>query len=45
MVEIDADTGSYITQRSVGDSVTLQPVIANQTLYLITDSGQLQAYR
>lgn len=45
MIEIDPDTGAFITQRSMGDSVTLQPIVANQTLYVITDSGQLQAYR
>lgn len=45
MIEIDPDTGAFVTQKSVGDAVTLQPVVANQTLYLITDKGTLQAYR
>ena len=45
MIEIDPDSGAFLNQRSIGDAVTLQPVVANQTLYLITDSGQLQAYR
>ena len=45
LIEIDPDTGAFLTQRNLGDAVTLQPVVANRTLYVITDSGQLQAYR
>ncbi|MCM8557591.1 PQQ-like beta-propeller repeat protein [Sphingomicrobium sediminis] len=45
LVEINADTGAFMNQRDVGQPVSLQPVVANQTLYVLTDEGRLAAYR
>ena len=31
--------------RDLGKSVTLAPVVANNTLYVLDDSGQISAFR
>ena len=45
LIEIDPDSGAFRRQWDVGSGVSLQPVVAGQTLYLLTDEGELQAWR
>ncbi|WP_265569996.1 PQQ-binding-like beta-propeller repeat protein [Sphingomicrobium nitratireducens] len=45
LIEIDPDSGSFLTQRDMGIEVTLQPVVANETLYVLGNDGTLQAWR
>jgi outer membrane protein assembly factor BamB len=45
LVEIAPQTGEVIRRTELPDSVLVQPVIANKTLYLLTDEGDLIAYR
>jgi outer membrane protein assembly factor BamB len=45
VVEFDPATGNYATQFSVGAPVSLPPVVANSTLYVLDDQGRLHAYR
>jgi outer membrane protein assembly factor BamB len=45
VVELDPATGNYATQFSVGAPVSLPPVVANSTLYVLDDQGRLHAYR
>ena len=45
LINVDPSTGGFQSQTNVGDGVSFQPVVANNTLYLLTDSGRLIAYR
>jgi outer membrane protein assembly factor BamB len=45
LVNIDPTNGSFQNQTNVGASVSLPPVVANSTLYILDDRGQLHAYR
>jgi outer membrane protein assembly factor BamB len=45
LINVDPVTGSFQSQTSVGAPVSLSPVVANQTLYIYDDRGQLHAYR
>jgi outer membrane protein assembly factor BamB len=45
LIYVDPTTGSYQGQTSVGAAVSLPPVVANSTLYVYDDRGQLHAYR
>jgi FOG: WD40-like repeat len=45
LVNIDPVNGSFQSQTNVGASISLPPVVANQTLYILDDRGQLLAYR
>ena len=45
IVNIDPATGSYQSQTRAGAGVSLQPVVANSTLYIFDDSGRLTAFR
>jgi outer membrane protein assembly factor BamB len=45
LVNVDPVNGSFQSQTNVGASVSLPPVVANQTLYILDDRGQLLAYR
>ena len=45
LVNIDPTNGSFQSQTNVGASVSLPPVVANSTLYILDDRGQLHAYR
>ncbi len=38
-------TGQVITILDTGDPVTVSPIVANRTLYILTDAGDLKAYR
>lgn len=45
LISIDPATGTFQGQTTVGASVSLSPVVANSTLYILDDRGQLHAYR
>ena len=45
LINVNPTDGSFQSQVDVKDGISFQPVVANQTLYLLTDSGRLIAYR
>ena len=38
-------TGAVLGQSNIGAGVSLSPVVANSTLYILDDNGRLHAYR
>ena len=45
LINISPVDGSFQSQVQIKDGVSFQPVVANNTLYLLTDGGTLIAYR
>ncbi len=45
LINVSPVDGSFQSQSDLDDGVSFQPVVANNTLYLLTDSGRLIAYR
>jgi outer membrane protein assembly factor BamB len=45
LINVDPLSGSFQSQVDVKDGISFQPVVANNTLYILTDSGRLIAYR
>jgi outer membrane protein assembly factor BamB len=45
IISIDPITGRFENQISVGAPISLAPVVANSTLYILDDRGRLSAYR
>jgi outer membrane protein assembly factor BamB len=45
LVNIDPVTGSYQSQTRVAAGISLPPIVANSTLYVLDDSAQLHAFR
>jgi len=45
LISVNPLDGSTLSQSEIGGSVRFQPVVANQTLYLLTDAGRLLALR
>lgn len=45
VISVDPATGSFVNQFSLGAPISLAPVVANSTLYIYDDRGQLHAYR
>jgi outer membrane protein assembly factor BamB len=45
LINIEPAGGAFQSQVDLDDGVSFQPVVANNTLYLLTDSGRLIAYR
>jgi outer membrane protein assembly factor BamB len=45
LINLDPNTGNFQSQTSVGAGVRLRPVVANSTLYVLDENGQLHAYR
>jgi outer membrane protein assembly factor BamB len=45
LISVVPTTGSFQSQTSVGAAVSLPPVVANSTLYIYDDRGQLHAFR
>jgi outer membrane protein assembly factor BamB len=45
LINVNPLDGSFQSQVDLKDGVSFQPVVANNTLYLLTDSGRLIAYR
>lgn len=44
-VEVDPGTGEILNDRKVGDKVFIPPVVANESLYFLTDEAKLVAFR
>ena len=45
LINIDPATGAFQSQTNVGAPISLSPVVANQTLYVLDDRGRLHAFR
>ena len=45
LINFDPDTGNFQSQTRLGSRITLPPVVANSTLYVLDDAGQLHAFR
>jgi outer membrane protein assembly factor BamB len=45
LINVDPVSGSFQSQVDVNDGISFQPVVADNTLYILTDSGRLIAYR
>src|SRR5687767_9905146 len=45
LINFDPATGNSQSQTSIGARVTLSPVVANSTLYILDDEGRLHAFR
>ena len=45
LISVDPDTGATQGQTNVGGSVSLPPVVAGSTLYILDDRGRLTAFR
>ena len=45
LIYVDPTTGSFEGQTNVGAPVSLSPVVANSTLYILDDRGRLTAFR
>ena len=45
LININPADGSFQSQTKAGDSISVPPVVAGGTLYILTDGGRLVAYR
>ena len=45
MVTINPQDGTILEESKVGDAVFIPPVVANQTVYMLTDDAKLVAFR
>ena len=45
IISIDPTTGAFENQTNVGAPISLPPVVANSTLYILDDRGRLTAFR
>jgi outer membrane protein assembly factor BamB len=45
IINVDPTTGSFQSQTQIKAGVSLPPVVANSTLYIFDDNGQLHAFR
>jgi outer membrane protein assembly factor BamB len=45
LINVDPVSGTFQSQVRIRDGVSFQPVVANNTLYLLSDGGTLIAYR
>jgi outer membrane protein assembly factor BamB len=45
LINIDPATGNFQSQTNAGSGVTIEPIVANSTLYVYDDAGRLHAYR
>jgi outer membrane protein assembly factor BamB len=45
LASISPYTGEINSLTDVGDSVSISPIVANKTVYVLTDEGRLIAYR
>ena len=45
VAQINPEDGGLVREWNTGSSVFIAPVIAGQTLYLLSDDGTLAAYR
>jgi len=45
LIFVDPTTGAFQSQTSIGAPVSLSPVVAGSTLYILDDRGRLTAFR
>jgi outer membrane protein assembly factor BamB len=45
LIQADPATGATLSQSNLGAPVSLSPVVANATLYILDDDGRLHAFR
>ncbi len=45
LINVNPENGAVQSQTSIGAGVSLQPVVAGQTLYILDDRGRLTAFR
>ena len=45
LINVNPVDGAFQSQVDLKEGVSFQPVVANNTMYLLTDSGRLIAYR
>jgi outer membrane protein assembly factor BamB len=45
LINVDPNNGGFQSQTGVGASISLPPVVANNTLYVLDDEGRLHAFR
>ena len=45
LINFDPVTGNFQSQTTIGVPITLAPIVANSTLYILDDEGHLRAYR
>ena len=45
LINVNPDNGSFQSQSNAGSGVSLQPVVAGSTLYILDDRGRLTAFR
>ena len=45
LINVNPDNGSFQSQSNAGASVSLSPVVAGSTLYILDDRGRLTAFR
>jgi outer membrane protein assembly factor BamB len=45
LIYVDPTTGAFQSQTNIGAGVSLSPVVAEQTLYILDDRGRLHAFR
>jgi outer membrane protein assembly factor BamB len=45
VVNVDPTNGAFLGHMDVGTGISLPPVVANQTLYILDDNGRLHAFR
>jgi outer membrane protein assembly factor BamB len=45
LINVDPNNGGFQSQTSIRAPVTLSPVVANQTLYILDQNGRLHAFR
>ncbi len=45
LINVNPDNGAFQGQSRLGAGVSLQPVVAGSTLYILDDRGRLTAFR
>ena len=45
LIYVDPATGAFQGQTNIGAGVSLRPIVANSTLYILDDRGRLTAFR
>jgi outer membrane protein assembly factor BamB len=45
LINVDPNNGGFQSQTNIGAPVSLSPVVANQTLYVLDGNGRLHAFR
>ncbi|HZU50653.1 MAG TPA: PQQ-binding-like beta-propeller repeat protein [Sphingomicrobium sp.] len=45
LIYVDPTTGAFESQQNLGAPVSLSPVVANSTMYILDDRGRLSAFR